>query len=91
MQVNVLGVRSYKFTDERTGEVKTGVSVHYFDSAEEQKSITEKGIFPRKITGDVSLFSKFTKLPAKYNFDIKLKSSAGGRTGVDLVDVSLAS
>ena len=91
MQVNVLGVRSWSLSDERTGEIKKGVSVHYFDTAEQEESINEKGIFPRKITGDIKLFSKFTKLPAKYDFDIKLKSSSGGRTGVELRDVSLVS
>lgn len=89
MQVNVLAVRQWKFTDESSGEMKKGVSVHYFDSAENLDSPVEKGVFPRKITGGFDLFKKFSKLPGKYEFDIKLKSSAGGRTGVELEDVSL--
>lgn len=89
MEVNVLGVRSWSLKDEKTGKNLTGISVHYFDPAENFSNHDEKGIFPRKITGDTSLFSKFTKLPGKYNFDVRLKSSAGGRTGVELMDVKL--
>ena len=91
MQVNVLGVRSWSLRDEKTGRDLSGVSVHYFDPADTYDSTDQKGIFPRKITGDKSLLDKFTKLPAKYDFDLRLKASSGGRTGVELADVSLVS
>ena len=91
MEVNVLGVRSWSFVDEKTGQNKKGITVHYFDPAEQLNNIDERGIFPRKISGDTSLMGDFTKLPAKYTFETKLTASAGGRTGVQLTGVELVS
>ena len=87
----VLSVRKWSMQDEKTGQNRSGVSVHYFDPADYEETVDLKGCEPRKISGDISLFNSFTQLPAKYEFQTKLKKIGGGRTGAYLTGVKLIS
>ena len=87
MEYVVLGVQSWELEDEKTGKKLDGISVHYLDPASTEDSEDSKGIFPAKLTADKKLLNKFTTLPGKYRFDIGLKRTGGGKTGVELKDV----
>ena len=87
MEYIVLGVQSWELEDEKTGKKLDGISVHYLDPASPADSEDSIGIFPAKLTADKKLMEKFTTLPGKYRFDIGLKRTGGGKTGVELKDV----
>ena len=87
MEYIVLGVQSWEIEDENTRKKIDGISVHYLDPASPSNSEDSIGIFPAKLTADKKLLNKFTTLPGKYRFDIGLKRTGGGKTGVELKDV----
>ena len=87
MEYIVLGVQSWEIEDEKTGKKLDGISVHYIDPLDRSDDEESKGIFPAKLTAKSSLRDSFTTLPGKYKFDIGLKRTAGGKTGVELKSV----
>lgn len=87
MEYVVLGVQSWELEDEKTREIKKGISVHYLDPASPEDSEDSKGIFPAKLTAKTSLMDSFANLPGRYKFDISLKRTGGGKTGVELNSV----
>ena len=89
MEYVVLGVQSWELEDEKTREIKKGISVHYLDPASPEDSENSKGIFPAKLTANKKLMDSFTTLPGRYIFDISLKRTGGGKTGVELNSVEL--
>ena len=91
MEYVVLGVQSWELEDEKTNKKLDGISVHYIDPASSDDSEDSIGIFPAKLTADKKLMERFTTLPGKYRFDIGLKRTGGGKTGVELKDVECLS
>ena len=87
MEYVVFGVQSWEIEDEKTHKKLDGISVHYIDPASPDDSEDSMGIFPAKLTAKTSLKDKFTTLPGRYKFDIGLKRTGGGKTGVELNDV----
>lgn len=73
----VLGVSNWNFTDERTGEVRQGISVHYSDVNNVQKDNNVNGSLPVKITGHSSFYSRFSTLPGFYELDFGVRSLSG--------------
>lgn len=86
MQVTVLGVQTWAIKNE-DGSIKDGISVHYFDIADHSQEADKIGVFPASITADKSLLNKFSSLPGKYNFDLRLRRGAGGKAKPVLIDV----
>ena len=87
MEYVVLGVQSWELEDEKTNKKLDGISVHYIDPASPADSEDSIGIFPAKLTANKKLMDSFTTLPGRYIFDISLKRTGGGKTGVELNSV----
>lgn len=79
MIATVLGVQRWTLKNEQGGNIE-GITLHYFDSADVNKEVDRKGIFPASITADSELFSCFTSLPNKYDLDIGLRRAGGGKS-----------
>ncbi len=86
MEVTVLAVQ--KWTIKNETENLQGITIHFFDIADNETSPDCIGVLPAKITADQKLFDKFTTLPAKYNFNIRLKRGAAGKSKPVLLDVT---
>ncbi len=84
----VLTVQAWSFNDEKTKELKEGISIHYIDPAskfDEKEKIGSKLI---KTTADIKLFDKFKELPGIYEFQLGIESvSVGKEQKVVLQDV----
>ena len=84
----VLTVQAWSFNDEKTKELKEGISIHYIDPAskfDEKEKIGSKLI---KTTADIKMFDKFKELPGIYEFQLGLESvSVGKEQKVVLQDV----
>ena len=87
MEYIVLGVQSWELEDEKTHKMKDGISIHYLDPSSPSEEEDSVGIFPAKLTAKTSLKDSFTTLPGRYIFDIGLKRTGGGKTGVELNSV----
>ena len=87
MEYIVLGVQSWEIEDEKTRKKLDGISVHYLDPSSPSEEEDSVGIFPTKLTAKTSLKDSFTTLPGRYIFDIGLKRTGGGKTGVELKGV----
>lgn len=87
MEVTVLGVQKWSITNE-DGSTNSGITVHYFDVADQETSADKIGVFPASITADKKLMEKFTTLPGKYNLSLGLKRGAGGKAKPILKDVN---
>lgn len=78
MIVTVLGVQ--KWSIDNDGQKNEGITIHFFDSADNSVDNDRKGIFPATLTADKSLFSNFSSLPAKYDLDLGLRRGSGGKS-----------
>lgn len=67
-QLCVLGIRRWSFQNDESKRELKGITIHYFDPAENTDVDDEKGCVPRKITADISLFNAFSKLPGNLKF-----------------------
>ncbi len=91
MEYIVLGVQSWEIEDEKTRKKLDGISVHYLDPSSPSEEEDSVGIFTAKLTAKTSLKDSFTTLPGRYIFDIGLKRTGGGKTGVELNSVKYVS
>jgi len=73
-------------TDEKTGEVVEGTSVHYIDPESGESNRTgELGTFPIKISGKPEILKAFPKLPAIAELKFAQRAGAGGKAALALV------
>lgn len=87
MDVTVFAVQKWSIQDDKSS--KDGITVHFVDMADYEESPDKKGVFPASITAKKELFSKFSSLPAKYNFSLGLSRGTGGKSKPVLRDVQL--
>ena len=87
MNVTVFAVQKWKIQDNDT--TKEGITVHFVDLADYEDEPDKKGVFPVSITAKTNLFSKFTELPAKYDFSLGLSRGSGGKGKPILKNASL--
>ena len=87
MEYIVLGVQKWSLQDERTKQEKRGVTVHFFDPAEQYDDYESKGIFPAKISVHENFFKDFTTLPGRYEIVTKMSRGAGGRSKSTVISV----
>jgi hypothetical protein len=73
----ILAVKQYRFAQEGTGEIVSGVTVTYCD--EPTYDANTKGFTPMKITAPLDTWKDFDKIPALYEMDFSLKPDAKGK------------
>jgi len=84
----VIAARGYRMTDEKTGEVVEGTSVHYIDPESGESNRTgELGTFPIKISGKPEILKAFPKLPAIAELKFAQRAGAGGKAALALTGV----
>lgn len=82
----ILSCDKWTFADEKTGEVKSGVSIWSLSNYR-QDSDKEKGLKPQKISSDPSFFDllKGVQLPALVEPNFTILPGAQGASSVRLV------
>ena len=75
----VLTVLKWEFRDEKSGEMKKGVTVHYIDPASTFDQEEKIGSKLNKTSADIKFFSDFGTLPGKYNLGWRLESGSPGK------------
>lgn len=76
MEVVVLSARKWSFVDEKTGQVRDGVSVWYVDNVDFVPNVGNdmKGCELLKATLPVGRFGDFIDVPGVYDCDMQLRS-----------------
>lgn len=90
-QIIVLFANQYRVVDEKTGEVKTGVSCNYYfntDLAAEDNVNGSKGTRPAKASLDFKLMAKILKAPAVYDAEFTFNIGSDGKPVLTIVDLN---
>lgn len=90
MEYIVLGIQKWNLEDEKTKQQKRGITVHFFDAAEQYDDPGIKGVLPAKISVDERFYNDFTVLPGKYNIVTKMSRGAGGRSKSSVVSIEFS-
>jgi len=83
-QILVLCTKGYEVTNEKSGEVNSGISIYYYGINDEyvpfDPSVSAEkivaGIMPEKASLDLSVSRDIVKVPAIYDGDFILKTGA---------------
>jgi hypothetical protein len=86
MKLILLSAKPWAMADEKTGEMRSGVVVHYSDGIA-ANSPQERGIFPMKISAGVELWGQLGALPGVYECDLKMRPSRDGKASLTLLGV----
>lgn len=91
MLVNVLGMKKWSFTDEKTGEYREGVTVFVAQETEDSSGNT-LGLDVMKMTAPSHVFerAKASKIPfpSECQVSMSLKLGAGGKAMMQVHDVA---
>lgn len=89
--VLILSVNKYEFTDEKTGEIKKGVTLHYVSDYRENTA-TELGFKPSKTGANEAVFDAVLKggVPGMYRIDTRSKPGKDGKPTLTVVGAQLA-
>ena len=86
MKLILLSAKPWAMADEKTGEMRSGVVIHYSDG-QAANSSQERGIFPMKISAGADLWSQLGALPGVYECDLKMRPGREGKASLTLVGV----
>ena len=89
MQALVLSCRNWEFTDEKTGEVRSGVTLQYLEDGCVENTGNNRGWFPFKLSGPSNLKSVFEQVPAVCELDIRRRPGRDGKAQDTLVNATL--
>lgn len=89
MDCLVISAKKYRFTDEKTGEVKSGLHVQYLDPLMREDTENQKGDLPLKVPALENCFDKLTILPAYYDLDFRQRPDAKGKPVLTLASAKL--
>lgn len=89
--VLILSASKWSFTDEKTGEMKKGVSLHYVSDYREDTA-TELGFKPVKTSADDAVFDAVLKggVPGMYRIDTRSKPGKDGKPTLTVVGAQFA-
>jgi hypothetical protein len=79
MECLVISAKKYKFEDEKTKEIKSGLHVQYLDPVMREDSAVQKGDLPLKVPALESLFDKLEVVPGFYELDFRQRPDSKGR------------
>ena len=90
-KVLVLSASKWNFTDEKTGEMKKGVSLHYVSDYREDTA-TELGFKPVKSGADDVVFDAVQKggVPGMYTINTRSKPGKDGKPTLTVVGAQFA-
>lgn len=83
MKLILFSARPWSFTDEKTGEMRNGVTVQYSDGIAVNAG-KEKGIFPMTMSAAPELWAQLTTLPAVYECDLKMRPGKDNKAQLTL-------
>lgn len=85
----VIAAKKYKFEDEKTKEVKSGMHVTYLDPVMREDSSTQIGDLPLKVPSIDGVFDKLTALPGFYELDFRQRPGANNKPILTLASAKL--
>lgn len=94
MQIILLYASQYEITDERTGEIKAGVTCNYYFNTNlkaEDNSNGSKGTRPAKGSIDFLLMKKVVSAPALYNAKFEMNVGSDGKPVLKIRDLDYIS
>ncbi|WP_460904770.1 hypothetical protein, partial [Staphylococcus aureus] len=85
----MLSADKWEMTDERTGELRRGVSIWFVNDYRDDTALAV-GMKPTKVSGDISMFDqlKAAKLPAVFDLDYGSKPGKDGKPTLTLISVT---
>jgi len=85
----ILSADAWEMPDERTGEIRKGVSVWFCNDYRED-TLTSVGFKPTKVSADVSMLDalRTAKLPALFDLHFGSRPGAQGKATLTLVGIS---
>ena len=90
MEMNVLGMKKWSFTDEKTGELREGVTVFVAQESEDTTGNT-LGLEIMKLTAPLFVYdrAKASKIsfPSECQVMVSLKLGAGGKAAMQVHDI----
>lgn len=86
----VLSADAWNMTDEKTGELLSGVSIWFLTNYRAQNHATQVGYKPAKVAGTPEILEKLRSisLPAQCKMHYSAKPGAGGKATLILSDVT---
>lgn len=79
-KVFILSAKKWNLVDEKTGEYKSGLTVHYVNNIEPiSPSSDHKGVLPIKGSFPEAEFVKLGDVPGYYNIDYDLGADSSGK------------
>lgn len=86
--VLILSADKWNFSDEKTGEIRNGVTLQYVNDYRED-SATEVGFKPIKVSANPEIFDTVRKngAPALYKLDMKTRPGKEGKPTLTIVKV----
>ena len=83
MKLILFSARPWSFSDEKTGEMRAGVTVQYSDGIAVNAG-KEKGIFPMTITAPSTIWDQLTVVPGVYECDLKMRPGKDNKATLTL-------
>lgn len=86
----VISADRYEFTDEKTGEIRKGVTVNYINDYREDTEMSV-GLKPTKISANAEVFDAIRAgtAPALYELDFRTRPGKEGKPTLQLVKATL--
>lgn len=86
----VLSADAWNMTDEKSGELLSGVSIWFLTDYRAQDHATQVGYKPAKVSGTPEILEKLRSisLPAQCEMHYSAKPGAGGKATLILADVT---
>lgn len=94
MQIILLYASTYKLVDEKTGEVKQGVTCNYYFNTNldvVDNANGSVGTRPAKGSMDINVFAKIYKAPALYEADFDMNIGSDGKPVLRIKDLRFLS
>jgi hypothetical protein len=89
MEYLVQALNNWKFEDEKTKEIKEGVTVYYIDNRPTNDD-GKLGYFPIKVTASIEIRKDIQKVPGYYDLDFSMKPDAKGKPTLLLRSLSFS-
>ncbi|SUY63366.1 Uncharacterised protein [[Clostridium] symbiosum] len=93
-QIILLYAGQYQIVEEKTGEIKSGVTMNYYfnvDLVAEDNTNGSKGTRPAKSSADYDLMNKVVKAPGLYDAEFSMNIGSDGKPVLKICDLDFIS
>nr|DAF67647.1 MAG TPA: hypothetical protein [Inoviridae sp.] len=93
-QIILLYAGQYQILEEKTGEIKSGVTMNYYfnvDLVAEDNTNGTKGTRPAKSSADYDLMNKVVKAPGLYDAEFSMNIGSDGKPVLKICDLDFIS